>query len=368
MNELEDSTLDLIRRRCVRPLNPAYVLILAVSACLAALPWIRVHRMVSARGIIRPLADPAEICSPVAGVIDSTILVNNLLVAAGDTVAWIRLEIPQARIGEYERLIGNNLAYILDIRRILSGNNPVNTSRYIQSHRHHETALSCLYLQQEYLMDEFAVSEKLYQEEVIPLREYRHTRSDYRLACARVEDMKQQYRNFMEEELARLEMENSRYESEIELIRASMADYFLIASVGGSVQNCSGVSAGSVVRTGVPLGIISPSGSLTAECYLEPGSIPLVGPGTPVRINFDGPRNMEQGRMDAVVDQVDNDVVMMNGKPMLRVRCNLEEPSLKKGMTFTASLLLGKETLAAMALEKIDLRFNPSRSAPGNDD
>lgn len=364
MDELEDSTLDLIRRRGVTPLNPAYVVILTVVFCLAALPLIRVTRVVNARGIIRPAADPAEICAPVAGMIDSTILVNNLVVTAGDTVAWIRQEIPDTRIGEYERLIVKNLEFIGDIRLILAGNLPVKTPRYIQSHRHHESALLTLQLQEEYLKDEFAVSEKLFHEQVIPVREFRRTGSEYRLASARVEDLQQQYRNSLEEELVRLEMENSRYNAEIGLIRASLADYFVIASVSGSVQNCSGVSSGSVVRSGVPLGIISPSGSLTAECYLDPGLIPLVGPGIPVRLHFDGPRTLDPGRLDAVVDQVDDDVLMMDGYPMLRVRCSMEAASLKKGMTFTASFVLGRETLAALVLEKIDLRFNPSRSTP----
>ncbi|RPI46457.1 MAG: hypothetical protein EHM46_00555 [Bacteroidetes bacterium] len=363
MDELEDSTLDLIYRRGVRPLSPVYVVILVTTASLAALPVVRVNRVVNARGIIRPVVEPAEVCSPVAGVIDSTILVNNLCVNPGDTVAWIRQDIPEARLKEFDHLIEINNRCTEDIRRILNGNKPLNTGRYIQSFKHHETALSCLKLQKDYLEEELHVSEMLYREKVIPNREYMHHLSDFLLICARIDDMQEQYRTQLEEELSRIERENREYGGEMVLITASMANYFVIAATGGSVQNCTGLSRGSVVTAGQCLGIVSPYGNLAAVCYLETGYISLVGPGTPVRLTFDGPRTRDIRTVDTGIWQVDNDVLMSEGNPVLRVKCHLEDPSLKKGMTFTASFLLGRESLASMILERLDLSFNPTRSA-----
>ena len=78
MDHLEDSTLDLIYRRRVRSYYPGYMIILLIMGISVVLPLVNVDVVTSTRGMIRPLEDPVEVSSGITGILDSTILANNI--------------------------------------------------------------------------------------------------------------------------------------------------------------------------------------------------------------------------------------------------------------------------------------------------
>ena len=84
MNQLEDSTLDLIFRRRVRSYYPGYVIIVLIFGLVLVLPLVKVDVVTSVRGMIRPFEEPAEVGSAITGILDSTILKNNQQVKAGE--------------------------------------------------------------------------------------------------------------------------------------------------------------------------------------------------------------------------------------------------------------------------------------------
>jgi len=372
MDQLEDSTLDLIYRRRVRSYYLGYVIIFLVIGIALALPLVKVDIVTTTRGMIRPLKEPAELFAPITGILDSTVLGNNVQVHVGDTIAWIRNDLPDARIGSHHKQIRMNQGSIADILCILEGKNPRETTRYKQSYRNHLSTLSHLTLQKEFLHGEFRTVKTLYQEEVISLHEFEKAESSYLVMVAKVLNLQENYRNTLEEELYRFQLENSQMESEIELICSTMQDYYIIAPATGTVQNCSGITSGSVVHPGMSLGTVSPSGILVAECYLEPGKIPLVGAGTRAKLRFDGMGFRHYTNLETVVDHIDKDVVMMNGLPVYRIRCTLDSPQImysdgnldpvKKGMTFTASFILFRHSLANLMIDKMNGWANPAIS------
>ncbi len=372
MDQLEDSTLDLIYRRRVRSYYPGYVIIFLVIGIALALPLVKVDIVTSTRGMVRPLKEPVELFAPITGILDSTILGNNAQVNAGDTIAWIRNDLPDARIESHRKQIRMNQGSIADILSILEGKNPGETTRFKQSYRNHLSTLSHLTLQKEFLHGEFRTVEKLYQEEVISHHEFEKTKSSYLIMVAKVLNLQENYRNILEEELYRFQLENSQMESKIDLICSTMQDYYIIVPTTGTVQNCSGIASGSVVHPGMSLGTISPSGILVAECYLEPEKFPLVGFGTRAKLRFDGLGFRHYTCLETVVDYIDKDVVMMNGLPVYRIRCTLDSPRImysngnidpvKKGMTFTASFILFRRSLASLIVDKMNGWANPAIS------
>lgn len=372
MDHLEDSTLDLIFRRRVRSYFPGYLILLIILGSVMVLPLVEVDVVTTTRGMIRPLHEPVDISSPLTGILDSTILENNLQVTAGDTLVWIRRDIPRTRIEAYQNTIETNQDLIRDIRSILEGKIPALTTRYLQSYRNHLSTLSSLQLQEKFLHDEFQTAKKLFEEEVISMHEYEEALSQYQIICARISDTREQYRYQLEEELYQLRQETRQSSAEIALIHSTSRDYYVLAPVSGAVLNCPGINAGSVIHSGTSMGTISPSGNLVAECYLPPGIIPVVKMGTRVKLRFDHPQSRFRPHLEAVVDYMDKDITSINGNPVCRIRCSLENPRIqyangtqeiiRKGMTFTANIILFRQSLANLILDRANRWANPAES------
>jgi multidrug resistance efflux pump len=377
MDQLEDSTLDLIRRRSVRSSIPGYVVMAVLLGVFAALPLVKVDVVTTVRGMVRPLEEPAGIRASITGILDSTILMNNMEVNAGDTLAWIRRDQPEARIREYSRLMAGNLAPVRDIRHILEGKEPEETGRYMQSYRNHMAALSHLLVREKFLQGEYVTAGELYMADVIPRHEYEQAEEAYLEVCTGILDMREQYRDRLEEALYRLEQENRDYRGEIALIRSVLHDYFILAPATGTVHNCPGLTEGSVVHSGMSLGSVSPSGCLVAECYLDPGSIQGIREGTPVRLRFDEGEFRYRPHMEASVDHIEKDVTLVNGKPVYRIRCVLDPPYIMegngkmkpviKGMTFTASFMLFRRPVSSLLMERLNRWANPAGSTQDNE-
>ncbi|MEN8156866.1 MAG: HlyD family efflux transporter periplasmic adaptor subunit [Bacteroidota bacterium] len=369
MEPLEGSTLDLIHRRRIRSFAPGYIMILMALGIIVALPLVKVDVVSSSGGMIRPMKEPVELIAPTSGIVDSTILRDFVWVSAGDTILWYDRSVADTRISETRELIKRNAVYIRDISSILTGSNGIVTGKYRQSLRNHKTTLEHMRIEKEFLYMEFTSAEKLYQQEVIPVREYEMARSAYRTASAKMTDQRENYRSILENERFRLQSENRLHTREITNISASLKNLQLIAPAEGTLRQCQGIASGSVIQSGSQLGTISPEGKLVAECYVETRDIPEIQTGMPVRIRFDR-KSMRTGTMiETTVSQIDPDAVMVNGRPLFRVRCILEEstPStghdqdehLVLGMTFSASMILYRATLGALLVERIDRWANP---------
>ena len=131
MDTLERSTLELIHRRRVQPLPPGYAVIFMVVGMVVALPLVKVDIVSTTAGMIRPVVEPAEILSPLAGIVDSSLLTDQTHVEAGDTLLWLRRDIPDSRILEISELVRQNMILMDDISCILDGDLPGASARYI---------------------------------------------------------------------------------------------------------------------------------------------------------------------------------------------------------------------------------------------
>ena len=361
MDLLEGTTLELIYSRRVSTFYPGYAIILIVLGIIAALPLVKVDVVSTSGGMIRPCQEPLELFSSITGIVDSTLLNDHLEVKTGDTLIWLRRNLPDTRMRELHSQINRNRLYIRDIETILQEGSPLKTTRYRQSYRNFTTSCRQLILQKSFLKDEYNSARILFDQKVIPLRDFEQSRSLYLVACAQLEDHRETYKNLLEDELYRLGMETRRYEGELEEIRTSLQNYHILAPSTGTLCQCRGILAGSVIQTGNSLGKISPHGSLAADCYVETRDIKEIRTGMAVKIRMHGKSQRSVDRLEARVSQVDPDVMLMNGRSVYRVRCIIESSeSLIPGMTFNASMILYRTSIASLLTEKLSRKFNPS--------
>jgi len=372
MEELEDSTLSLIYRRQVRSSLPAYVIIFLVLGAFSSLPLVKVDVVTSIKGMVRPVQEPSEILSNVSGMVERSVLMDNKKFAAGDTLVWIKTDLLKARKNAHHNRIRIQEASVKDICLILENQMPLHTSHYVQSHRNHQANIARLDIQKEFLQDEHKTSKTLFNQQVISRHEYEKALNQWREVCARETDLCEAYKSSLEEGLLRINLEITQLSDEITQINANLNEYYLIAPVAGTLYNSRSLSAGSVVHPGMSLAKISPTGLLVAECFIDPGHISSVKEGTRVKLRFDDSGFRSHHPLETRVDLLDKEVSLFNGKPAYRIRCTLDNSpiyyangsieTVKNGMTFTASFILFRCSVAALILEKANLWVNPTES------
>ena len=368
MDSLEGTTVDLIYRRRVRSSGLGFMAIIMVTAITTGLPLVKVDLVSNSPGMIRPMMEPAEIMTTITGLVDSTLLKDHLAVEPGDTLVWLCRAIPENRMKTYREQIRENQGPMDDIRAILAGKPPAATRRVVQSHRNHLALGESLTLEEGLLKKEYEVSLALYDQEVIPRLEYEQVRSGYMVARARVVSHRENYRSALEDELFRLEEENRRLRENLEQVGATLKDYYVLSPASGLLRQCPGIGVGSAVHPGTRLGVVSSSEKLVAECYVVPGEISRISPGTRVKLRFQIHGRPASPALETRVSTIDPDVVVMEGNPVYRVRCHLDHSSLEEsrsgpvrpGMTFSASMVLDRVTLAFLLLERVNRRVNPT--------
>ena len=372
MEELEDSTLSLIYRRQVRSSLPAYVIIFLVLGAFSSLPLLKVDVVTSVKGMVRPVREPTEILSNVSGMVERSVLLDNRKFAAGDTLVWIKTDLLKARINALQNRTRIHEASKTDIRLILENHLPLHTSHYIQLHRNHQANIARLEIQKEFLQDEHKTSKTLFNQQVISRHEYEKALNQWREICARETDLCEAFKSSLEEGLLGINLEISQLSDNIAQIHANLNEYYLIAPVAGTLYNSRSLSAGSVVHPGMSLAKISPTGLLVAECFIDPGHISSVKDGTRVKLRFDDSGFRSHHPLETRVDLMDQEVTLFNGTPAYRIRCTLDNApiyyangsieTVKNGMTFTASFILFRRSVAALILEKANLWVNPTES------
>jgi len=377
MEELEESTLNLIYKRQVRSSLSAYVIILLVLGAFLSLPLVKVDVVTSVRGMVRPVQEPAEILSNVSGMVERSVLMDNRKFAAGDTLIWIKTDLLKARIDAHQNRIRIHKESVTDIRLILENQLPLRTSHYVQSNRNHQANIARLKIQKEFLQDEHKTSKTLFNQQVISRHEYEKSLNQLREICARETDLCEAYKSSLEEDLLRINLEISQLSDDVIQIQANLNEYYLIAPVAGTLYNSRSLSAGSVVHPGISLAMISPTGLLVAECFIDPGHIPSVKEGTRVKLRFDDSGFRSHHPLETHVDLLDQEVTLFNGTTAYRIRCTLEDAQIhytngtseavRIGMTFTASFILFRCSVAALILEKANLWVNPTVSTQNHE-
>jgi len=373
----EGSTLELIRRRRMQVPAASLFTGMLILVAVCVLPWVKVDLVTTTGGMIRTGHPPAEIISPVSGLVVRCGMTDGRRVCEGDTLVVFHDQHARAVLRNGQALYDRNQLYIRDIQRILKGHMALVSMVYRQSYRDHLARVSEMEAELRYLGDEYRTADTLYRQDVIPRSEHEKIRTSYVLAQTRLAGLREQYRGRLESELSTLQAENLGLLPELEKAKTMLQNHCILAPVDGILQHCSGISRHAAVTAGSILGTVVPSGPLVAECLADPSEIGQIRPGMEAMIRLDS-RMYKSGKgFRTLVTGMDADAVIMGGRPVYRVRCLLDSAMMESarvqygpllpGMTFTANLSLGRASLASIAMGQLTGWLDPRRDKNDRD-
>jgi membrane fusion protein, peptide pheromone/bacteriocin exporter len=136
------------------------------------------------------------------------------------------------------------------------------------------------------------------------------------------------------------------------------------------VQQVSGKYINSYVQAGESLGIISPDSSLLAECYVSPYEVGLLKTNMKAKFQIDAFNYTEWGLIEGQILDISKDVLMMDNKPVFRVKCVMNNhqlrlkngyvAQLKKGLNLRARFVVANRSLYQLLYDQVNDWLNPN--------
>lgn len=355
------------------------VLIFIVFSLLC-LPFIFVDVSVQSSGLVRPLTYKSIITAPVSGRVKAVYMEDNLPVKDNQTLIVLEAELIEEQIVTNSNRIIKVENFIRDLKRLaiiikdtaLEEVNSFKTSLYALSYLHFQQQLSDAKNQYGKVKKEFDRNKLLYEEKVIAQVDFDNIEFDLKQSIIAINTLEkaqaskwQAELNNYQQELAELEAENRRLQKEKER-------YIIRSPLSGTIQSFSGIYNGSFIYANQEIAEVSPDSELIVECYITPADIGLLKEGTPARFQIDAFNYNEWGMITGKIIEISNDIIVTDGKPFFKIKCSLDEKSLKlkngyvgtmkKGMTLQARFLITQRSLFQLLYDKVDDWVNPNRA------
>jgi membrane fusion protein, peptide pheromone/bacteriocin exporter len=182
----------------------------------------------------------------------------------------------------------------------------------------------------------------------------------------------QQYNQWLLDKIT-FQQELEKLQSEYNQLKQNISDYEIRSPVAGTIHNVEGIFQNSFVSVNQILAEVSPDTTLIAEVYISPGDIGLLREGLPARFQIDAYNHNQWGLASGEIVSISRDVTLIDGRPMFRVRCTLDQTHLtlqngiageiRKGMTFQARFIVARRSLFQLLYDKADNWLNPSWGA-----
>lgn len=358
-----------------------YIVILSAAIiALSLLPFINVQISINGPGILQSEIERTEIATSVSGRITEIRMKDNQKLSRGDTLLVIDASLP----GQQTELLNKHFVQLRqllqDVNQLLQladqaedqGSDPaLKTGQYLASWRHFLQEAEERKNTKDQAEKIFKRYSALYQSNVLSVSEYEKFKFDYDQALSYYSEITKRYKS-------QWQMEARGYRDELRTLAGREAEltaqrklYTLTASVNGSLQNLSGLQAGTYVFANQKIGEISPDTKLTAFCYIKPSDIGLIRIGQEVNFQIDAFNYNQWGMLSGKVLDISDDVIIINeGQPVFRVKCSLESDHLKlnndhrgyvkKGMNFTARFRVAERSLFHLLYDQVDDWLNPN--------
>jgi HlyD family secretion protein len=197
---------------------------------------------------------------------------------------------------------------------------------------------------------------------------------EFELARARAEEslLEQRTRSRWESELAAARMRLEELESRLQELSEERSLHTIRSPVGGTVEQVAALSPGSYLQAGEQLAVISPDTTLVADVYVTSRDIGMLRIGTTAQLLVDAFDYNAWGAVAARVTQISDDFVLLDRRPVFKVRCELERSelvlangvrgALRKGMTLQARFLVSHRSLLQLLHDDLSSWLDPVRS------
>jgi len=369
--EIIENTVECYHARISTRSKAIYGLILVmIMLVFASLPLVQVDISSQSRGVIRSPYENTTIQSALYGEVISYRMLENKAVQKGDTLIILNSDKLNEQVALANRKMQENDLFISDIACLLSAKyNQLLTPKYRGEYYRYQAKLNEQQISVNYLRKELATQKSLAEQKVISNFDYLQSKNNYEKANEQLKALEQDYQSNWVAEQTTLNQQNNELASSIKQVEKEKQQYVILAPMSGVLVQVAGFQKGNFISPGQNLAYISTNNVLLAECYIAPSDIGYIRQNQSVTFQFDAFNYRDWGMMHGKVSQMLNDVVVIDQKPMFRVRCVLDKNSLQlkngyqgniqKGLTFTARFKLNRRSLWQLLFDKVDDWLNP---------
>jgi multidrug resistance efflux pump len=373
----EDSLERLYSERSSRS-QIIYLMVLgALLVGIALLPVARVDVSVQSAGIIRPATEKHEVKARVSGLVDQLLVRENDSVAAGQPLLVLRAGAIDEQVRQLAAQMDERRRAVADLEMMTragaSGAEPgiFQSPRYRQAWAQFRNDQREAALKQEQATREAERVRALSSRNMASASELEE--KEFQLAQARgaASLLRDRYLTGWQEQLAQARREQRDVAAQQGKVSEETSLYRVTSPVAGTVEQMQGVSRGSFVVAGEPIAVISPSSELQAEVYVTPRDIGTLHAGMPVRLQIDAFNYTDWGMATGQVREISDDFVTVDGRPVFKVKCSLDQDHLtlasgfrgrlKKGMTLRARFVVARRSLLQLLYENVNDWLNPAQ-------
>lgn len=373
-----DDTLEIYLNRHSRRSHTVYLLVLMVFlGGLLALPLVRVQVSVGARGFVRPAVERHEVRVAAGGVVQEVRVRRGDRVERESVMVVLDSNGIRARLAAVERR-RREIGQLMQGLRLLSEDPRhavVVSSELIADQRHLLDEMQGKELRLDYLGEELARTRELVQAGLTPRREATDLEHQLRQATAELEVAATSRKAAWLTKLAELNGEDTRLAAELEQLQSEIALLSLVAPAAGTVEELQAISAGSVLRAGDVISVISPDDRLMVEVFVPPGDVGILQVGMPARILIDAFPYLDWGFLTGRISDISGDYLLIDQRPAFRVSVDLDADSLRlssgfvgelrKGMSLQTRFLLSERSLLQILRDDVSDWVHPwSASQP----
>lgn len=369
--EIIENTVECYHARISTKSKVIYGLILVmILLVFASLPLVYVDISTQSRGVIRSPYENTTIQSALYGEVISYRMLENKTVQKGDTLIILNSDKLNEQIALATKKIQENDLFISDLACLLSAKySQLLTPKYKGEYYRFKAKINEQKISVNYLRKELSTQKSLVEQKVISNFDYLQSKNNYDKANEQLKALEQDYQTNWVAEQTTLNQQNIELASNIKQLEKEKNQYVILAPLSGSLVQVAGFQKGNFISPSQNLAYISSNNLLLAECYISPSDIGYIHQNQQASFQFDAFNYRDWGMVQGKVSQVLHDVVLIDQKPMFRVRCLLDKKSLalkngyrgdiQKGLTFTAQFQLNRRSLWQLLFDKVDNWLNP---------
>jgi len=349
------------------------IMILSILFTCASLPFLFMDIYSSAQGILKSDKEKNQITSMHSGKIKTISIEENKYVQQGDTLLTVdntvgieKLALLDNQLQEAAKFI-HDLKYLTNVK--ILNLDSLHSFLYQKQYLLYAQKLRELQTRHIKTKKDFIRQQKLYKKEVIARVALENSKYNFELALNKLNHFEKQQRNQWQSELTQQNNKSEELKSSISQFQNEQKNYIITASVSGTIQNIKGFEAGNFISSGTPIAEISPDTDLIAECYINPSDIGLLKKNNQVKYQINAFNYNQWGMATGKILRISKDITLVNNRPLFRVICSLDqkqlqlkngfEGKLKKGMTLNARFFIIERSVYELLYDKMDDWFTP---------
>lgn len=345
-----------------------------ILSLLVALPFLYVDVYVSARGIVIPEEKRISIAPIQSGRVVFVDMTNNQNIEKGDTLVVIEDPVFDEKWSLLTTQIERTTMLVSDIEHLLARRvtiKSLQSSEYKAAFALYRQGLFDLQTKFQKVSKDHERDSLLFSKGVISRVDYEQSQYKVDLSTNDIGQWKRRHASDWQIELAQQRQLLTELQSSQKQLEDSKDNNLIIAPTSGTLLEVVGLDTNSVIHAGQRIAEISPSSDLVVECYLAPTDIGYLQPGNPADFKIDAFNYNQWGMAHGQVITIGEDVELIDNNPIFKLRCSIENPTLrlkngaegklKKGMTLTAQFVLTERSLFDLLYDKIDDWLNPSQ-------